>query len=101
MSFIFPAPRYRLQTASNAARALQGLDENPDPYDVIIVDQKMPRMDGVQFVGQIRRRGLAGKILVLSAHLTEEARRAYAQLDVRCILTKPFNISELRGAVDA
>ncbi len=101
MSYIFPAPRYRLQAVSDGARALKGLDENPAGYDVIIVDQKMPQMDGIEFVQKARGRGLVGKILVLSAHLTDEARNAYAQMDVRCILTKPFDIQQLRTAVDA
>ncbi len=100
MPFIFPAPHYQVQTASNGDRALKGLEANPTGYDVIIVDQKMPQMTGIELVEQMRSRGLTGKVVVLSAHLSAEIRRAYEEMDVEFILAKPFNIQELRLAVD-
>ena len=42
-----------------------------------------------------------GKIIVLSAHLTDENRRAYAELKVDMMLTKPFDVQELREVVDS
>ena len=42
-----------------------------------------------------------GKIIVLSAHLTDENRRAYAELNVNMMMTKPFDVHELRGLVDS
>jgi len=41
-----------------------------------------------------------GKIIVLSAHLTDENRRAYAELNVDTMLTKPFDVQELRDVID-
>jgi two-component system response regulator AtoC len=67
---------------------------------VIIVDQKMPELTGVELVGAIRERGITGEIIVVSAHLSQEVREAYARMDVHIMFPKPFNVSELRSAVD-
>jgi DNA-binding response OmpR family regulator len=100
MRFIFAGPRYEVTGAESGDDALATLDATPDVYDVIIIDQKMPHLTGVELVAELRKRGFGGKILVLSAHLSSEVRAAYEQLDVHVLLDKPFNIHELRLAVD-
>ena len=67
---------------------------------MIIIDEKMPHLTGVELVEEIRKRRFAGKIMVLSAHLSPEIREAYEQMDVDLILDKPFNIHDLRLALD-
>jgi CheY-like chemotaxis protein len=100
MLFIFAPPHYELASAPDGDRALAEIDQRPNNYDVIIVDQKMPQMTGVELVRRIRERRLSGKIVVLSAHLTPEVRQAYEQMGVGVILEKPFDIRSLRSAVN-
>jgi two-component system nitrogen regulation response regulator NtrX len=100
MHFIFAGPRYEVTDAQDGDDALARLDANSNVYDVIIVDQKMPHLTGVELVGAIRNRGFAVKIMVLSAHLSSEIREAYEQMDVHVMMDKPFDINELRSAVD-
>jgi DNA-binding response OmpR family regulator len=61
----------------------------------------MPHLTGSELVAAIRKRGVTSKIIVLSAHVTEEIRRAYEQFDVQHIFEKPFDLAEFRAAVDA
>ena len=100
MRFIFAGPRYEVTGVQDAGDALAQLDASFNGFDVIIVDQKMPHLTGVELVQEIRRRSFAGKIMVLSAHLSPEICEAYQQMDVHVILDKPFNIQELRSTVD-
>jgi len=100
MSYIFAASHYEVISAQDGNDALARLDANPDGYDVIIVDQKMPQLSGVELVQEIRKKGIRAKIMVLSAHLSPEIREAYEQLNVPVILDKPFNIQDLRLVVD-
>ena len=100
LRYIFAGPRYELTGADSGADALARLDANADRYHVIIVDQKMPNQTGVELVSELRKRGIAGKIMVLSAHLSSEVREAYEQMDVHVMFEKPFDISQLRSAVD-
>jgi DNA-binding response OmpR family regulator len=100
LRYVFGGSRYELTCADSGDAALANLDANAAPYDVIIVDQKMPHLSGVELVGAIRKRGLNGKIIVLSAHLSSEVREDYARMDVHEIIDKPFDVSELRSAVN-
>ena len=98
MPSIFTAPRYELTTADNGNRALEKLEAAPLDFDVIIVDQNMPQLSGVELVREIRERGIPAKIMILSAELSAEIREAYEQMNVHMILSKPFSIEELRLA---
>jgi DNA-binding NarL/FixJ family response regulator len=80
--------------------ALARLDAGSDRYDVIIVDQKMPQLSGVDLVTAIRQRGIQSKIIVISAHLSPEIRQAYQRMDVHAMFGKPFDVAALRLAVD-
>jgi two-component system response regulator (stage 0 sporulation protein F) len=100
LKYVFAAPRYEVTCVENGDAALARLDANSDPYDVIFVDQKMPNLTGVELVDAIRKRRIPGKIIVLSAHLSSEIREAYERLDVRVMFSKPFNVDQLRTAVD-
>ena len=100
MRFIFDGPRYEITTMDSGPAALSQLDGNPDQYDVIIVDERMPNLTGVELVVAMRKRGITGKFIVVSAHLSREIRAAYQLVGVHVMLSKPFNIDSLRLAVD-
>ena len=100
MHYIFARPRYELTSACDGDDALAQLSADPAPFDVIITDERMPRLSGVELVRELKERGFPGKIIVLSAHLTPELREAYAQMDVDVLLDKPFDIHQLRETLD-
>ena len=101
MRFIFERPRYELTSAQDGDDALAQVESDPDPYDVVITDNNMPRLSGVELVRQLRERHFGGKIMVLSAHLSSDLRKAYEQMDVDVMIDKPFDIYELRRALDS
>ena len=59
----------------------------------------MPRVTGLELVRQLRTKNFGGKILVLSAHLADEEIRAYEELNVDMMMTKPFDFDELQDAM--
>ena len=100
LRFVFDGPKYDITCVSSGSDALAHLDCS-SPFDVIIVDQKMPKLTGVELVQEIRRRGIEGKIIVVSANLSSEVCEAYKRMEVSLIFSKPFDIRQLRSAVDA
>ena len=100
LGYIFTGPRYQLCAVENGDAALARLDSGSEHYDIIIVDQKMPHMSGVELVEQLRKRGVDSKIMVLSAHISSDVRAAYERMDVHVMFPKPFDIAALRSAVD-
>ena len=100
LRYVFSGSRYDVTCVGDGNAALAILNVASDPYDVIIVDQKMPNFTGVQLVGEIRKRGINGNIIVVSAHLDSEIRDSYKNLGVNVMFPKPFNVDLLRLAVD-
>ena len=100
LQFVFPKSHYEVVCVASGDAALANLEANSKPYDVIIIDQRMPNLTGVELVEAIRERGIPGEIIILSAHLTSEARQAYARLGVNTVFPKPFEVERLRSTVD-
>src|SRR5476651_651624 len=44
LKFLFAGPRYEVLCVADGHAALAKLEATPDPYDLIIVDQKMPSL---------------------------------------------------------
>ena len=101
MGFVFAEPRYQFNYIENAVDALKILEGQSHPYDVIIVDEQMPEMTGLEFVREIRKRGIASQVIVVAAVLPAEVRMAYEQMGVQIIFSKPFDVLQLRSAVDS
>ena len=99
LRYVFSGPQYEVTCVNDSQTALAKLDISPD-YDVIIVDQKMPNLTGLKLVEEIKKRDITSKIIVVAANLSPEIREAYNQLDVNGMFLKPFNVDELRSAVD-
>lgn len=100
MRFIFERPLYELASAEDGAAALSRLTSDPNPFDVVITDNNMPGVSGIQLVRQLRAQNFAGKIMVLSAHLSTEVRAAYEAMSVDAMIDKPFSISVLRQTLE-
>jgi DNA-binding response OmpR family regulator len=100
MRFIFAGAQYDVTGVETANDALAKIDADPERYDVVIIDHKMPRVTGVDLVYEIRKRPYAGKIMVLSAHLSADIRMAFEELDVDVMIEKPFDIKQLRVMLD-
>jgi DNA-binding response OmpR family regulator len=100
LRYIFTGSGYEFSAVENGDAALARLDSGSERYDIIIVDQKMPHMTGVELVEEMRKRGINSKIMVVSAHLSSEVRAAYERMDVHAMFPKPFDVGELRSAVE-
>jgi DNA-binding response OmpR family regulator len=70
------------------------------PYDAMILDLLMPRVDGRGVIAYVKERDLRMPVIVLSAAATDQSR----DLDPRVVtvtMQKPFEISELRVVIRA
>lgn len=69
---------------------------NESDYDAVIVDWKMPVMDGLETTRQIRRiMGDAIPIIILTAYDWEEIAEAAKNMGVNTFLAKPLFRSHL------
>lgn len=87
-----------VHTARDGQHALYVL-ERMDPPDVILLDYKMPVMDGKQFLAVLRRMPAmqAIPVLILSAATREWSG---AHLEVEEVLSKPVDLEVLLAALN-
>jgi CheY-like chemotaxis protein len=86
---------YRTSEARNGIEACLMLGHNPP--DILLLDIRMPKMDGVDVCREVRKdRRLAGmRTIVVSAHLDDTVRRQIDGL-VDGYIEKPFSPEELQ-----
>ncbi|MBU3077432.1 hybrid sensor histidine kinase/response regulator [Sphingomonas quercus] len=88
---------YRVRTAANGEDALEMLEANADPIDLLISDVMMPSMDGPTLAGHARRLMPDLPILFMSGYAEEQLRKSI-DLDRVHFLPKPFSVQQLAEA---
>jgi CheY-like chemotaxis protein len=86
---------YRVATAANGLEALRQIEQR-EPA-LVLLDMRMPVLDGWGFAQAARDRGLRLKILVMSA--AADARRWALEIEAHGVMPKPFELEELVAAV--
>lgn len=90
---------YRALTESDPRRVLT---EGRDLSDValLMIDYKMPEMDGLTLLAELRRREFKARCILISAFLNDGVRQQARHLGVDRILEKPVDVVSLRGAME-
>jgi len=99
LAVVLGGPMAKVSRAADGWEALIKIAASPKPFDVVITDHRMPRMSGLVLVKRLRARKFTGKILVLSAHLSDDDIRGYEELHVDMMMSKPFDFEEIQSAV--
>ncbi|MFN7139144.1 MAG: response regulator transcription factor [Limisphaerales bacterium] len=71
------------------------------PYDVVVVDIMLPRLDGLSLIRSLRERGSQMPVIILSAKASVDDRVRGLQAGGDDYLTKPFAFSELLARIQA
>ncbi len=71
------------------------------PYDVVILDIMLPGRDGLSILRNLRERGMAVPVLLLTARSELNERLEGLNLGADDYLTKPFYVEELGARVQA
>jgi two-component system OmpR family response regulator len=70
-------------------------------YDLILLDVMMPKMDGLELLGWLRKAGKSIPVLLLTARDTVEDRVRGLREGADDYLVKPFALEELLARIDA
>ena len=97
-SEILVAEGYRVQGALGGEQALALLDERS--FDLLLVDLKMPRVDGLQVLRHARGRDPGPVAVAMTAYGTMENAVEALRAGAREFLLKPFDLDELLAVVE-
>jgi len=87
-------------TIDSAYGGMEALDELDSGYDLLILDVRMPDMDGIEVLREIRQRQLAIEVLILTGYATLESATQALSYGTRAYVMKPIeNIAEFKSKI--
>jgi CheY-like chemotaxis protein len=93
LHLLLEAAGYNARTAANGVEALESIEREGMPR-LVLLDMKMPVMDGWQFIAEFDRRyGRAVPVVVMTAATSAKDRAQAATADA--YLAKPFSFDVL------
>jgi two-component system response regulator AtoC len=90
---------YETETASDGSEGLEKVEAaraGGRPYDFILCDIKMPKMDGMEFLKEGREKLTGTTVIVMSAYGTIDSAVEAMKLGAYDYISKPFKADEIR-----
>jgi len=96
--YILKPKGFEVLSASNGLMGLEmAIAKEPD---LMIVDQQMPRLTGLEVLEKLKERGIEIPAILATAHGSEETAVAAFRLGIRDYVIKPFDADEISDSVD-
>ena len=89
---------YTVDTAADGTSALSRLRDNGTQCDLAIVDLKMPGMDGLMLIRQMKQLRPDLPVIIITGFSTEVSAIEAVNLGVSGYLTKPFRVPQVLAA---
>jgi DNA-binding response OmpR family regulator len=102
LSFPLQRDGYDVVTVADGREALARFDQ--EPFDLVVLDLMLPKMDGLEVCRRLRAQAGNGKvvpIIMLTARSQEGDKVLGLELGADDYITKPFSVREFRSRVKA
>lgn len=101
LQYNLQAEGYTVDAVTDAETALEKFRDNPDGYDVVVLDVMLPAMDGFTLASKLRAQGQFVPILMLTARgQAEDVLRGF-EAGADDYLPKPFELAVLIARIHA
>jgi DNA-binding NtrC family response regulator len=99
MSKLLTRRGYQVTAVNSGDEALRALMDTP--FDVMVLDLKMPGMDGIATMHEMKKLGLFTEVLILTGHGSIDTALEAIQIGAYDYVTKPCEIAELVSKIEA
>jgi DNA-binding response OmpR family regulator len=89
---------FDVDDASDGTTAMKALTGKS--YDVVVLDIRMPDIDGLEVLKNIRKRKLASKVIMLTGVDELKIARESLALGANDFLTKPYDLKKLMECIN-
>ena len=86
-------------TANDGEEAVKKLKENPEMYEVVLLDLVMPKKDGLYVLDQLQKNDINKKVIVLTSYNEQNMIRRVSEYGVQYFILKPFDLPDLEEKI--
>lgn len=94
---IFEQLEYKVDTASNGKIAIELTKK--ENFQVVLMDIKMPEVDGVEALKEIMKKGASAKVIMMTAFTSDKLEKEAITEGAKKVFHKPINIPELNSFI--
>jgi two-component system response regulator PilR (NtrC family) len=94
LTLVFESEGHQIRIAANGREALDRLAE--EPADLVVSDIRMPDMDGIEMLRNIRESMPDVGVIFMTAHASVETTREAFKLGADDYIEKPFDVDEMK-----
>lgn len=95
LEIAFRRHSFEVVTAPGAKAAIEALQQNPQPFPLVITDLMMPDGSGIDVLSAAKARSVATEVIVMTAHSTVDNALDAMKKGVYDFVTKPFSPAEM------
>ena len=94
---------HKFESAINGKEALDMVKkscERNEPYDIILLDLRMPIMDGFTFIKELKKHKIKlPEIIVITASIVDDDKLQCKKLGVKYFINKPIDLGQLKDVL--
>lgn len=94
LSTVLREAGYRIAVAGSAEQAERHVFGEA-PFDLIVVDNRLPRESGLEMVRRVRDQSVKSKVILMTAYETPDVKAEAKRLKVDRYLKKPFDLTAI------
>ena len=91
---------YAVTEASDARMALAAIEKAAEPFDVVLLDYRLPDSADLRLLEKVRQVAPSSQVIMITAHNSPELAQSAAALGVYRIISKPFEVESLAALVN-
>jgi DNA-binding NtrC family response regulator len=91
---------YVVTEAGDARMALQAIQTAAAPFDVVLLDYRLPDSADLRLLERVRRLAPTSQVIMISAHNSPELVQGAAALGAYRVVSKPFEVESIAELVN-
>lgn len=91
---------YTVTEAGDARMALAAIESAEEPFDVVLLDYRLPDSADLRLLEKVRRLAPSSQVIMITAHNSPELAQGAAALGAYRVISKPFEVESLASLVN-
>jgi len=92
---------HHVAEAGSRDDVIRQLESGPARFDVVVLDYRLPDVQSLALLREIRQRAPASAILMMTAHGDAQMREEALALGARAVIDKPFQVNDVVSLVES